>query len=259
MISKVLQLNVEKQIIQRFQSVDLIDSSKQITFETIEVIATTEATLPEQNTTNCLNCWMTCHESCSIADDKDKDKCDVMKNGYCEICPENCHYTFHRNQAYVYVMEAQKLTSTYEDLTHKYGNVGDQILSYKHLIKCYNEVQTAQARILLLVEKARDCVSRLNQIALRPSSWSTSEHLEMLIVAQKSEGNSGWQDRVQLLETIKEKADQMLDPHGATPMTVDKYVPSKSEPTEPTNSSEGVVIPEFGPRSEIALPKTTTG
>ena len=125
---------------------------------------------------------------------------------------------------------------------------------YKHLVRCHYEVQTAKATILLLVEKARDCVTRLNQIALRPSSWSTSEYLEMLIVAQKSEGNAGWQDRVQLLETIRDQADQILDTSGATSMTVDKYVPGKSEPAEPTEGLDVAVIPEFGPRSEIALP-----
>ena len=92
---------------------------------------------------------MTCHEICPFADNK--EKCVVMKDGYCEICPQRCHYTSHRNQRHVYVMEAQKVTRTYEDLTHKYGHIGDKTLSYKHLIKCHNEVQAAQARILLLV------------------------------------------------------------------------------------------------------------
>ena len=126
MLYKLLQLNLEKQIFERFKSG--ADTNKTITYETIEMIMTTKATLPEQNTTNCVNYKMTCHECCPIADDKDKENCVVMKDGYCEICPNNCHYTYHTNEAYVYVMEAAKVTKTYEYLTHKYGNVGDKTL-----------------------------------------------------------------------------------------------------------------------------------
>ena len=235
MLYTLLQLNVEKQIIQRFKSE--YGTNKTITYEVLEMSMTKKATLPGQYTTNCNSCNMTCHETCPFAENK--EKCVVMKDGYCEICPQKCHYTSHRNQPHVYVMEAKKVTRTYEDLTHKYGHIGDKTLSSKHLIKCHNEVQAAQARILLLVEKAGDCVARLNEIALKPSSWSRSAYLEMLIVTEKSEGNPGLENRIQILEEIRDQAEHMLDPISSTPMTVYKHKPIESEPM----GLEAAVVP----------------
>ena len=258
MLYTLLQLNVEKQIIQRFKSED--DTNKIITYEVLEISVTNKATSPGQYTTNCDNCNMTCHEICPFADNK--EKCVVMKDGYCEICPQKCHYTSHRNQRHVYVMEAQKVTRTYEDLTHKYGHIGDKTLSYKHLIKCHNEVQAAQARILLLVEKAGDCVTRLNEIALKPSSWSRSEFLEMLIVTEKSEGNPGWENRIQLLETIRDQAEHMLDPDSSTPITVDKHMSGESEPMRSSMGLEAAVVPVCDKSDKVvsrAVPSCTTG
>ena len=252
----LLKLKVEKRIIERFKS-GPDSSNKTITFETLEMIMNTKPTSPGQYTTNCVNCNMTCHETCPFPDNK--EKCIVMKDGYCEICPEKCHYKHHTHQPYVYVMEAHKVTRTYEDLTQKYGNAGDRWLSYKHLIKCQNEIKATQARIELLVSRARDCITRLNEIALKPSSWSRSEYLEMFIAAEKSEGNLGWEDRVRLLETIRDQTEHMVDPSDATPITVVKHTPIQSEPMELCSSLEAAVEPACHKKNEAAIPVCTTG
>ena len=84
----------------------------------------------------------------------------------------------------------------------------------------------------------------------------------MLIVTEKSEGNPGWENRIQLLETIRDQAEHMLDPDSSTPITVDKHMSGESEPMRSSMGLEAAVVPVCYKRDKVvsrAVPSCTTG
>ena len=54
--------------------------------------------------TSCTVCEMTCHDlACWWVSDNELQKCDVMRGGYCTVCPRKCSYKDHKKERRRYV------------------------------------------------------------------------------------------------------------------------------------------------------------
>ncbi|XP_026114891.1 uncharacterized protein LOC113093306 [Carassius auratus] len=93
-----------------------MDANKDFEFEL-------EVTVPKQienktsyYLTNCQKCHFTCYDKCEYANDGDKYKCIVFKDGKCTVCPGKCVWNVHFNQKYKWDYVTEKRKETYQDL-----------------------------------------------------------------------------------------------------------------------------------------------
>ena len=112
------QLRVERQAVRRHESD--IEKNKDFTYTVDEQVIDTEKTEPGYYNTVCTRCNMTCHENCPFNNDQRK-QCPAMdNNGYCKMCFQNCHWSVHRNQPFVYVIRINTVTKTADDFKNRY-------------------------------------------------------------------------------------------------------------------------------------------
>ena len=60
--------------------------------------------------------------------------------------------------------------------------------------------------VIKLIERANESQNSLKQIALNPNHLSTSEYIDLLIEGQKKAAEPGYQERINKLQGMKEKA-----------------------------------------------------
>ncbi|XP_033934314.1 uncharacterized protein [Pseudochaenichthys georgianus] len=161
--------------------------------------------------TNCQVCHFTCHESCAYASDADKIRCSAMgPDGNCTQCPGKCHWSQHFNQKYSWEYKEVKEKQTVKELKEKYlkatkakGTVQEVIAHMKAAYQCL------QAEVREMMKRSAECLTRLGQIALKPDPLSTPKYIDLLIEGEKSQGKSGWKQRVQHLMEMRGQAELM--------------------------------------------------
>ena len=163
--------------------------------------------------TTCLICNKTCHRYCSIKDDDDKSGCACMKNDYCTVCKNRCHWSEHKNRPYELVDYIDEEIVTLEDLKSKYYDSKKQfndktqlLMGAKNdLVKLYLECITTQQEMM-------KSINRLKEIALNKTIFgSVEEHIDEMILNEKSEHKDGWQTRVQDLQVMKEQKKKLRE------------------------------------------------
>uniref|UniRef100_A0A914VP29 Fibronectin type-III domain-containing protein n=1 Tax=Plectus sambesii TaxID=2011161 RepID=A0A914VP29_9BILA len=173
-----------------------------------------------QHTTNCLNCNITCHESCAYSDDKDKEKCWAMTDGKCRICPLKCEWNFHKNLPYIIARIPLTMRKTNEDLKRKYEQaVSNKELAENMLESIAEQLMKTQSEINADIQLTRQHLKELSKIAMRPSRMTEVSYIEIMITNEKSNAENGWQQRVEHLEhqlkiakAIAEANDPNYDP-----------------------------------------------
>ncbi|KAK2822826.1 hypothetical protein Q5P01_022891 [Channa striata] len=161
--------------------------------------------------TNCQKCNTTCHYPCCIPNDEAKASCAAIgANGYCIQCPGKCYWNVHFNQKYKWDYQDVREKRTVKELQEKYLKATEGQKSVQSLIsRLKAEYQQVQADVVTLMDRSANCLNRLQEIALKPNPLSTPEYIDMLIEGEKHEAKSGWQQRVQALIHMREKAVTM--------------------------------------------------
>ncbi|RXN27904.1 Stonustoxin subunit alpha [Labeo rohita] len=185
-----------------------MDANKDFEYE-LEVI------VPKQieNTTgsfltNCQTCHSTCHDACVYAEDKDKDKCCVMKDGKCTVCPGNCAWGVHANQKYKWDYVTEKRKETYQDLKKRFEAAHGKVTSKEKIFeKLEMGLVAVQYNVARLIEKSKNSLERLQEIALKPNPLSTPDYIDLMIESEKQEAKPGFQDRIQSLMEVRKKAE----------------------------------------------------
>ncbi|XP_067462958.1 uncharacterized protein [Thunnus thynnus] len=162
--------------------------------------------------TNCQQCHYTCHYPCAYADDAEKKHCSSMgSGGYCTQCPGKCYWNVHFNQKYRWDYKEVKEKRTVKELKEKYLKVTEAEMPVQALFeKLKAEYDRVQVEVVTLMERSAKCLNRLKEIALKPNPLSTPEYIDMLIEGEKSEAKPGWNQRVQSLMAMREKAEFMV-------------------------------------------------
>uniref|UniRef100_A0A8C4XCF5 AIG1-type G domain-containing protein n=1 Tax=Erpetoichthys calabaricus TaxID=27687 RepID=A0A8C4XCF5_ERPCA len=159
--------------------------------------------------TNCQNCNFTCHDSCIYANDKDKDKCSAMdKKGYCKVCPGNCVWNVHFNQKYKWTYVTTKEKRTYNELKQRFEEAHGEVMTTKNIFEQLEiEFSVVQEIVFELIQKSHHCLEKLKVIALRPNPLSAPDYIDLMIESEKRECKPGFQDRIQSLMEVRQKAE----------------------------------------------------
>lgn len=172
-------------------------------------------------TMNCNTCFFTCHSTCFLPEGDSFSTCAVMNDtGHCIICPGNCHYSAHLRERIMWTYETKKETKTIQELKENFIKAKGKFMNTKQMLGALEEeFSVIEDKLKQLIKMSSDCLKRLDEIALKPKSLSTSEYLEILIKTEKEEKHPGFEDRVVGLEKIKketlvlekiEKGDDLL-------------------------------------------------
>ena len=204
-LSRLDEIQQEERVLQQHEAE--INANKDFTY-TLKVNKHRKIPLQGVYTTNCLKCSFTCHDNCVFANDEDKAGCCAMnRNGYCNACPQNCHWQNHSNTPYHFEYYDEIEQRTYEDLKRRYETAQSDKNKSQSMITSNEGILTQlQAEVYSLVDNIRTSIHRLDEIALRPNPLSDIEYIDLLIESEKREHNYGWQSRVRQYEKIRKEA-----------------------------------------------------
>ena len=165
--------------------------------------------------TNCLKCNFTCHENCIYGEDEDKYKCSAMNGGdqsnaACRICPKHCVWQQHRNNSYYFEAYEETEIQTLDELRQKYDDASSKKVDVQRIISnIEKELQDLYKQVLFDIQQVRQCLQRLDEIALKPNPLTDTEYIGLLIEAEKNEKKIGFEQRIKHLNHVKEQAELM--------------------------------------------------
>ena len=163
--------------------------------------------------TTCLTCQNTCHANCCIKDDDDKSGCACIKDGYCTVCKNKCHWSEHKNRPYEIVDYMDEEEVTLQDLKNRYYNSKNNLdVKTQLLMGAKNDLIKLNFECIQTQQEMMMSVNRLKEIALNKSIFeSVEEHIDELIINEKTEHKEGWQTRVTGLEIMKEQKKKLRE------------------------------------------------
>lgn len=200
-LSKLGELRDQLEIFKKHK--DDIENNKDFEYEVEETIQILVDLPPGQHVTNCLQCNITCHENCTIADDE-KSECWAMTNGRCRICFGKCIWSVHKNTPYVIKYSTEKVKKIYTEMKQKYEQATGSALTRETYIEelTYN-LDYLFDNVKQMTEKMNQCESRLKEIALRPDPFTAVENIELMIEAEEKDKQPGFTQRIRILHEFK--------------------------------------------------------
>ncbi|KAM4729110.1 LOW QUALITY PROTEIN: verrucotoxin subunit beta-like [Anableps anableps] len=106
------------------------------------------------------------------------------------------------NTEWDYVQVTEK--KTVQELKSKYEKAAEQKLTTEQLIERQEE-ETAHLQdiMLSLMDQSANCITRLQEIALRPNPLAAPDYIDMMIEGEKAEAKEGYKARIKSLEEMK--------------------------------------------------------
>ena len=203
-LMKLEQLETEKKLLKEYKA--YIYRKEDLTYQTYEHVVYKMKLASGEYATNCSVCEKTCHMKCAYSTEK-KKKCLAIKDDHCTVCPYKCHWRHHRSEPFVYELRVEKTTKTAEALCKRYEVATGKKLTTEQIIEtCRSDLYFLNKEAVLLAEKARICLERLRQIALKPNPLSTTDYIDWMIEEEKFLAATGWRDSVRQLQQVKERA-----------------------------------------------------
>uniref|UniRef100_A0A8K9UCD1 Fibronectin type-III domain-containing protein n=2 Tax=Oncorhynchus mykiss TaxID=8022 RepID=A0A8K9UCD1_ONCMY len=179
-------------------------------FETeVNVLQVKRSKLAQDFATNCKICNFTCHTCCFLPNEDDIKSCAVMDDdGNCTICPEKCSSNDHDREQVLLTYETKTEKKTIQELKDNFMKAWGKSMETKEMLdKLEDEFHMIHDALMNLITQSSDCLKRLNDVALKPSSLSTMEYIEMLIRTEEDEHKPGFEDRIVGLKKIKEESE----------------------------------------------------
>ena len=177
---------------------------------TVEETKQSKEDLPVgKHVTNCLQCNLTCHEDCQIADDDRKMYCAAMdpNTKTCNVCPDRCIWSMHKNTKYIFRYFTEPVTKTYAEMKKRHEDaIGESITHENYIEQLSNEIDEFWDAISKMMKEMNRCRERLNEIALSPDPMSSVEYIDLMIETEKMEKQSGYSKRIEMLEEMKKRA-----------------------------------------------------
>ncbi|XP_076121929.1 uncharacterized protein LOC143102313 [Alosa pseudoharengus] len=159
--------------------------------------------------TNCNSCLFTCHSGCFLPEGDNVHTCAVMdENGMCVICPKNCPPSVHLREKALWTYETKMEKKTIEELKKNFMEAQGKFMNTKEMLeKLEDDFYEIEDKLMYLIKLSSNCMKRLNEIALKPSSMSTFEYIEILIRTEEDEKRPGFEDRILGLRKMKQEAE----------------------------------------------------
>lgn len=204
-LSKLGELREQLEIFKKHK--DDIENNKDFEYE-VEETKKYLVDLPRgQHVTNCLQCNVTCHENCAIADDAEKRGCAAMTDGLCRICTGRCIWSEHKNTPYIFRYSVEKVKKTYAEMKEKYEKAKGSKMTHETYIEEFTyDVDYLFENVQMMMEEMNKCKRRLKEIALRPDPLNAVEHLDLMIQAEETERQPGYKRRIRMLHEFRRMA-----------------------------------------------------
>ena len=191
-----------------------IEANENVPFE-YEAIVTKQVDIPvELFVTNCNKCKVTCHYPCSSEDDGDKFDCSAMDKSMpeadrrCTVCPGKCLWTFHAHQPYRWEYVHEKQATSLEAIKTTYESELNMEMTLDGLIQSLQQTMEENEEAMLeKVETVTKCIARLEEIALRPNPFSSTQYIDLIIDEEMEENRVGFEDRIVSLEKLRTMAE----------------------------------------------------
>ena len=204
-LAKLHEIEQVELTIKKFR--DQIDDNKDFEYEVTMYQPYTEPLPAGIYNTTCMICNRSCHSKCTCANNEEKTTCDVLKHGYCSICPRHCYWDKHVNLPYVIKYRQVKQKKSHDFLKKRYDpsvyglSRSDTMLSKNELV--FFDLQYI---VFDMIIKANTYVKQLNDITLKSSNLSLVEYIDLLIETENVEKHHGWSERVEQYTDIRKNA-----------------------------------------------------
>ncbi len=159
--------------------------------KTIKVkVAIESASWKNRKATICTVCEENCHEfDCWFV--SDPSNCEVMKKGYCTVCTGKCHHSKHVKENKKYVISTSNVVMLSDEL--KKGNENAKTKRFYVVMDDLDkDLQELEDQKSILLFNAYKTIKNLSQIALKPDSAFTLQHLDFFIPRLKEAGKENW-------------------------------------------------------------------
>lgn len=216
-LSKLSELQQQLNVFKKYKN--KIEDNQNFEYE-VEETRQEMVDLPKgQHVTNCLQCNITCHEECKIADDEKKRRCSAMdpETGHCRVCTEKCIWSDHKNTPYIFKFVTETVKKTYAEMKERYEEaLGHKLTHEKYIEELTYDVEELFDDIMSMMNEMNRCKTRLKEIALRPDPLSAIEHINLMIQSEETDKQPGYFNRVKMLKEIKRMAlvDQDVESFG---------------------------------------------
>ncbi|XP_045569831.1 uncharacterized protein [Salmo salar] len=155
----------------------------------VNVLQVKRSKLSQDFATNCKICNFTCHTCCFLPNEDEIKSCAVMDDdGNCTECPGKCSSTDHDREKVLLTYETKTEKRTIQELKDNFMKAWDKSNETKEMLdKREDEFHMIEDALMNLIKQSSDCLKRLNDVALKPSSQSTVEYIEILIRTEEDE------------------------------------------------------------------------
>ncbi|CAG0882935.1 unnamed protein product [Darwinula stevensoni] len=169
---------------------------------------------PGEYVTKCLRCNLTCHDPCTLPQDKMRDSCSSMvidmDTGavtHCAICPSKCPPNQHVNNQYRMELYEETETRLISDFKEKYEMEAGKKLNVEGITKALiKEFNQERANIMELIKRAYECLCKLDRMSTSSKKMGILDYLNLLISTEKKEARPGHSQRIKFLQDTQAKA-----------------------------------------------------
>lgn len=204
-LSKMDEMLQEELVIQRFEAE--IEANKSFTYYHTQTRQKKINLQPGEYVTNCVHCHYTCHYPCYIPKTEDKMDCAAMTDGKCKVCISKCAWNFHESSTFRLELYDVEVKCTSEDLRQKYHKAqSGKSTTEAMLSRMKSELDQMRKSVLSIIAQVRECLARLNAIAMKTNPLSEVEYIELMIESEKNQAKPGFKRRVKALETCRQEA-----------------------------------------------------
>ena len=206
--NELQKLNKERAVVKKYEVE--IDRNKNFTYEVDEQFVEVEPLEGNMIAINCQICYITCLKSQYQWKDSLLKRCWLFDRSKAAIgccrCPNQCQYSSHRCEKVLYVITTKKVTKTIEGLKREYEEVLGKKMTAEQIIReCTKRLEQIGEQTLTFVEQARECINKLNGIALQPESVTIEDYIDIMIEAERAIPGEDQPIRIQALIQLKEK------------------------------------------------------
>ncbi|XP_077083569.1 uncharacterized protein LOC143736763 [Siphateles boraxobius] len=157
-----------------------------------EKVPIESASWKHRKATTCTVCEENCHEfDCWWV--SNPSKCEVMKNDHCTVCTGKCHHSKHVKENKKYVIRTSSMQLEFDSIK-KDSEKAQRQFKRSSVVMDYldQDLKEIEDQKSILLSDAYQNIKHLSQIALKPDSAFTLQHLDFFIPRVKEAGKKDW-------------------------------------------------------------------
>lgn len=143
----------------------------------------------------------------------------------------------------------EKVKECFTEKKLKYEKAkGEKMNNQVYLEKLTEDVENLFKNIQLKMIEMQECKSRIHEIALRPDPLTATEHIDLMIEAEKMEKKPGYDKRIQILHNFRETAliDKKFEHFDEDLQSAKKDMESHGIPTNSASKKEENILQKGG-------------